>query len=146
MTSRSRAYQGGSILSFILVGIVLTGLLLVGLYAVTQRGAYVREQQAITAAEESLAGEGGEVAVGDPEEAETVPADESPITSDATDESSSVAVDDSATTSATGAAPSELPSTGVDQVMVIAALAALAFAVTAYCTSRVSASRLFDLS
>lgn len=152
MTSKSRAYQGGSILSFVLVGVVLTGLLLVGVYAVKQRGAYVREQQAISAAEESLAGESGEVAVNDSEEAETTPVDEGAGTGNATDESSSVATDDSTSTENTtteGAiesAPRELPNTGADQFVSVAMAAVLAFAVAAYYTSRMSAARPFDLS
>lgn len=156
MTNRTARYQGGSIVSFVIIAVLIAGVIGVGLFMLRQRSEQANGQPSIASQTEetpqTLPGSDGATS-------ETFPSS----TKDSTNESKDTKTDETkdnkdatknnanseSTTNnkSTNEAPATtaLPETGPEQLFVLPVLAAVAYTVVAYRASLQRLSRVRQL-
>lgn len=147
MSGRTTRYQGGSIVSFIIIAVIVTAALGVGLYALRQRS----EQTRIgSTASQDVPSELPGTSSKDTQNAtdtETFPSSTKDEASNSKDkEATAGSSNTEATTrpseSSSSSSVAALPETGPEQVLIIPVLAVVAYAVVAYAGSTRSLARL----
>lgn len=126
---RVNRYQGGSILTFIVVAVVVAALLIGGVFWLRQRGEIAREAAKVTV------------------NRDVPPKQEASQKSDDKKDTAKTPVTDKRESSEESKSqPSQLPETGpTEAVLSIFALAVLAYAVTRYISSRSELTRALSL-
>ncbi len=126
---RVNRYQGGSILTFIVVAVVVAALLIGGVFWLRQRGEIAREAAKVTV------------------NRDVPPKQEASQKSDDKKDTAKTPVTDKRQSSEGSKQPSQLPETGpTEAVLSILALAVLAYTVTRYISSRSELTRALSLS
>ena len=147
MAGHTARYQGGSIVSFIIIAVIVTAALGVGLYALRQRS----EQTRIgSTASQDVPSELPGTSSKDTQNAtdtETFPSSTKDEASNSKDkEATAGSSNTEATTrpseSSSSSSVAALPETGPEQVLIIPVLAVVAYAVVAYAGSTRSLARL----
>lgn len=133
MTSIKNQYEGGSVVPFIVIGVILAIVLVGAIYGVRQRSEQVRRDQAVGSLEEEQTGEG--------EVNQATPAPDGGDAQEDSEPGSTATPERSQVNGAPGDAE-ELPATGAESILPIVMIAVLAFAGTAYCNSRRDLIRL----
>lgn len=147
MSGRTARYQGGSIVSFVIIAVLITAAVGVGLYVLRQRS----EQSRVgSAAHQDAPTElpGSTVANNDKKDeagSETFPssAKKEADTTKKTDTTTSSNTDNAARSSeAASSSAAALPETGPEQLLIIPVLAVVTYGVTAYAGSSRTLARL----
>ena len=126
---RVNRYQGGSILTFIVVAVVVAALLIGGVFWLRQRGEIAREAAKVTV------------------NRDVPPKQEASQKSDDKKDTAKTPVTDKRQSSEGSKQPSQLPETGpAEAVLSILVLAVLAYTVTRYISSRSELTRALSLS
>lgn len=114
MSKTKRTFKGGSIVNFVVIGVILSVLLVGGIYLIKQRGEQVRKEQAIAEYEKQ-------------KESEEKNNTKSEVTDDTT--SNSNGSDTGSTVAPSTNESSELPQTGADiNIIELAGLFGVTFA------------------
>lgn len=132
MTKQTTRYQGGSIVSFIVVAILIAVVLGGGLYVLRQRNEQARNQSSapISAPTESTVSKEG---------ASSTPAPGQPGHSSSTNEKDATpknTTTENATSGATANQTGVLPTTGPEDVLIIPIVAVIVYAAVAYAGSK----------
>lgn len=147
MSGRTTRYQGGSIVSFIIIAVIVTAALGVGLYALRQRS----EQARIgSTASQDVPSELPGASSKDTQNAtdtETFPSSTKDEANNSKDKEATAGSSNTEATTRPGESSSSssvaaLPETGPEQVLIIPVLAVVAYAVVAYAGSTRSLARL----
>ena len=147
MSGRTTRYQGGSIVSFIIIAVIVMAALGVGLYALRQRSEQARIGSTISRDVPSELPGASSKDTQNATDTETFPSSTKGEASNdkdkkATADSSSTEATTHSSESSSSSSVAALPETGPEQALIIPALAVVVYAVVAYAGSTRSLARL----